>query len=116
METLTFEQVPAAICQLYSKLERIEKLLNQLPVSVIPKEDQLLTVKEAAALLHLSVPTIYGKVHAREIPFSKPGKRLFFSKAELTEWVKSGRYKTGSELEAEADAYATSKRSGYAKR
>lgn len=65
--------------------------------------DQILTVSGAAEFLDLSIPTIYGYVQRRDIPFSKRSKRLYFSKQELTAWVKVGRKKTVTEIEADAD-------------
>lgn len=72
--------------------------------------DELLTIQQAADFLHLTVPTIYGKVHNKQLPYSKQGNRLYFSKAELTEWVKLGRVKTQAEIAQEAQNYLTSKR------
>lgn len=72
--------------------------------------DQLLTIKQTAELLSLSVPTIYGLVSRGEIPHSKKGKRLYFSKQELLDWVKAGRKKTNAEIAAAADDYLTNKR------
>lgn len=72
--------------------------------------DQLLTIKQTAELLSLSVPTIYGLVSRGEVPHSKKGKRLYFSKQELLEWVKAGRKKTNAEIAAAADDYLTNKR------
>ena len=88
-----------------SRLSNIENLLLDLKHANKehqPESDQLLTVKEAAEFLHLSVPTIYGFVSKAEIPFSKKGKRLYFSKLELMEWIKQGRKKTIAEMEASA--------------
>ncbi len=70
-----------------------------------PEVEDLLSIKEAAKFLHLSVPTIYGYVSKNEIPFSKKGKRLYFSKQELTEWIKTGRSKTTLEISSEANTY-----------
>lgn len=77
-----------------------------------PEADQLLTVKETANFLNLSVPTIYGYVHRQEIPVNKRGKRLYFSKKELTAWIKGGRKKTISEISEEAASYVQSKKKG----
>lgn len=98
---LSFEQLPKAIFQLYEKLNSIEALL--LDKNSLPESQQILTVKEAAEILHLSVPTIYGYVSRNEIPFSKKGKRLYFSKSELIEWIKQGRKKTLAEIAALAN-------------
>jgi len=72
--------------------------------------EQLLTIKQAGELLSLSVPTIYGLVSKAEIPVSKRGKRLYFSKQELTDWIKAGRKKTNSEIEETAQKFVNHKR------
>jgi len=64
--------------------------------------EELLTIKQAAEFLTLSVPTIYGLVQRAEIPVNKRGKRLYFSKQELTDWIKAGRKKTNDEISKEA--------------
>lgn len=53
--------------------------------------DQFLTVQEAADYLSLSVATIYTKKCHKEIPFFKKGKRLYFLKSQLDNWIQSGR-------------------------
>ncbi len=69
----------------------------------VQQEDQLLTIQEAAEILNLSVPTIYGLVSKSEIPVCKKTRRLYFSKKELIDWIKSGRKKTNDEIETEAN-------------
>jgi excisionase family DNA binding protein len=104
MENLTLEQLPHAVSQLQSKLNNIEQiLLNQ--EKVLPQEDQILNIQQAAVLLKLSVPTIYGLVHRCAIPVSKQSKRLYFSRDELITWIKQGRKKTTKEINEEADAF-----------
>ncbi len=109
---ITFEQLPKAVTQLYDKLENIERLLlhnsNRTPV----ESDSLLTIEQAGSLISLSVPTIYGLVHRSEIPVSKRGKRLYFSKQELTEWIKAGRKKTLAEIASEAGSFLQNKKRG----
>lgn len=74
--------------------------------------EHLLTVQEAAALLHLTVPTIYSKHSKGQLPgVCKRGKRLYFSKQSLIEWVKKGRKKSNAEIEAEAEAFLSNKKS-----
>lgn len=83
--------------KLLDKMERIESLLERLaPQGNIP--DELLSITEAAKLLNLSVATIYSKVSRNEIPVCKKGKRLYFSKQELTQWIHSGKVHTNEEL------------------
>jgi excisionase family DNA binding protein len=93
-----------------ARLSNIETLL--LDIKHNPKErnsqpdtDQILDIDEAAVFLKLSKPTLYGLVSRAEIPVNKKGKRLYFSRKELTDWVKMGRKKTQTELAADAQTY-----------
>jgi len=90
---ITFEQLPKAVSQLNEKLENIERLLLQRNQQHNKEDDLLLTIQQAAEILCLSVPTIYGLVSRSEIPCMKKGKRLYFSKEEITNWIKTGRKK-----------------------
>ena len=110
MNTVTFETLPQAVSQLYAKLESIEQLLRSNDASLKEDEDQLLTVEQTAEFLNLKVPTIYGLVSRSAIPYSKPGKCLYFSKKELTAWVKESRRKTKSEIATEAQDYISNGR------
>ena len=74
-----------------------------------PEPEQLLTVQQAAELLNLSVPTLYGYTQRAEIPVCKRGKRLYFSKQSLFEWIKDGRKKTLAETATEAENYLKKK-------
>lgn len=76
------------------------RLDNQQPAT--PPADEIFTVGQAADFLDLTTATIYGLVWERKIPFAKQGKRLYFSRQELTDWVRSGRQKTSAELTQEA--------------
>jgi excisionase family DNA binding protein len=108
MQAVTITQITPEELELLIE-NSIRKILSaQQP----PKEsegDELLTAKEAATFLSLTVPTLYGKVHNREIPNSKQGKRLYFSKLQLIAWVQSGRRQTSSELDAKVDQYLATK-------
>jgi excisionase family DNA binding protein len=107
---VTFEQLPKAVSQLYDKLENIERLLLSKNTKTVPEADKLLSIKEAGQLINLAVPTIYGLVGKSGIPVCKKGKRLYFSKTELLDWVKSGRKKTQADIEAETEVFISKKR------
>jgi excisionase family DNA binding protein len=98
-----------------ARLNNIETLL--LDLKHTPKEqgertepEQLLTVQQAAELLNLSVPTLYGYSQRAEIPVCKRGKRLYFSKQSLFEWIKDGKKKTLAETASEAEKYLKTKK------
>lgn len=98
MEPFNFNELPEVVRQLFEKVERIEFFLERLE----PKQEtdhELLNIEEAAAFLKVSVAAVYTKVSRQEIPFSKPGKRLYFNKADLKEWIRLGKRKTVKDLE-----------------
>jgi excisionase family DNA binding protein len=99
---ISFEKLPHAVSEINQRLQNIERLLSERAKDVQPDSKDLLTIEEAAKLLDVSVPTVYGYVHERLIPFSKVRKRLYFSKREITEWINTGRKKTVAEINASA--------------
>jgi excisionase family DNA binding protein len=76
--------------------------LNFQQKDKLPETAEFLTIQQAAEFLNLAVPTLYSKVSKGELPVMKRNKRLYFSKDELTEFIKSGRKKTILEIEADA--------------
>lgn len=109
MRTLTFEQLPDAVGQLYDKLQSIEQLLQER-ISPPPALEEQMIVSEAASFLRMSVSTLYGKVCRSEIPVSKRGKRLYFYRSELEAWIKAGRKKTKDEIRQELDCLPVPRR------
>lgn len=97
MKPFTFDQIPKMMNKLYEKMDRIERMLSAFP-QVQLRNDELLSIAEASQLLKLAIPTIYSKVSRNEIPVNKQGKRLYFYKSELIEWIRSGRVKTNEEV------------------
>jgi excisionase family DNA binding protein len=96
MDILTFDKLPEAVSQLLEKVSHIESLLTGQQQQ--SGQDDLFTITQAAKFLNLAVPTLYSKVSRKEIPVNKQGKRLYFYKSELEEWIKRGRKHTFDEL------------------
>lgn len=88
--------------------ENILKVVNGKESTSNQSKD-LLTVEEAANLLNLSPATIYTKVSRGELPVMKRSKRLYFSQAELIDYIKEGRKKSTTEIEEEAASYLKTK-------
>ncbi len=108
MNKITFNELPNAVGGLYEKLDNIEEILRSMHKTKGEQEkDQLVNIKQAGEFLNLSVPTIYGLVQRASIPVYKVGKKLYFSKEELTTWIKAGRKLTNAEIESKATAYLT---------
>jgi excisionase family DNA binding protein len=57
-----------------------------------------LTIKEASAYLHLSLPTLYRYTSRRLIPHQKTGKLLCFNKEELDQWLGEHKKLTKKEI------------------
>jgi predicted DNA-binding transcriptional regulator AlpA len=106
-DTLTFDQLPEAVTKMQEKLDNIEQLLLQRQEQAL-EQDEIMPVAKAAIFLDLAVPTVYSKVCRKELPVHKRGKRLYFYRSELTEWIRSGRKKTADEIREEALQHLTS--------
>ena len=105
-EPITLETLPKAFTGLQEKVNNIERLLlERSNPNPQPETDELLTVKDTAKFLSLSVPTIYGLIAKGELPVMKRSKRCYFSKIDLMNYLKAGRKKTDIETTAEADTY-----------
>ncbi|WAC12974.1 helix-turn-helix domain-containing protein [Dyadobacter pollutisoli] len=109
MEQYSFDQLPRAVSELHQKIDSIQDLLLESRQQILPTIE-LMTISQAAEFLNLSVQTLYGKVCHREIPVSKKGKRLYFYKSELEEWIKSGKKKTMSELREQLPSFTGSRK------
>ncbi len=97
MKPFTFDQIPVMMNKIHDKLEHLEKLIVRIS-NVEENKEEVLNIQEASKLLNLSVSTIYSKVCKREIPVNKQGKRIYFYRHELMQWIKSGRVKTYLEI------------------
>ena len=104
MDKITFENLPQAVTELTETVNEIKRVLLE-KTNQGPEPEELLTIKQASILLNLSIPTLYGYSRKHEIPVCKRGSRLFFSKNDLFDWVKSARKKTVEETSKEAEDY-----------
>jgi excisionase family DNA binding protein len=112
MENLVFTQLSVPEIRLLLRQELETYFATKDPNPTQKATDQLLTISQVAEFLSLSVPTIYGLVSRSEIPCMKKGKRLYFSKDEISDWIKTGKKKTISELSAETDTYLLGQKKG----
>jgi len=96
MQNLRLEDVPRVMGELYEAVNRIEFFLKENQLQQVDQNEPL-DISQAADYLSLSKYTIYTLVRKRKIPFSKKGKRLYFSIADLKQWVASGKRQTADE-------------------
>ena len=99
METvLTFDQIPAALSLLLREVNSIKLAFQAEPTE---PADQLMTVDQAAKFLTLAKPTIYAMLSRGELPNLKRGKRVYFQKSDLLNYLKAGRRKSYQQLRDE---------------
>lgn len=70
----------------------------------------IFSIEEAADFINLARTTIYALTSKNEIPFYKRGKKLYFKKKDLIEWLEKGKRKTNCEIQEEADQYLSKNR------
>ena len=105
-EKITFNELPEAVSNLTKEVTALKHLIIQNQTATKQEVDDMpIDIQEASTLLKLSVPTIYSKVSRNEIPYMKQGKRLYFSKTELIDWIKKGKSFTEAEIQRDADAF-----------
>ena len=100
----SFDQLPEAVDYLVKEVSQLRLLINHQSDST-STTSKLLDIKGAADFLGLSIPTIYGKVSRRELPFMKRGNRLYFDSSELLEYIKEGRVSTVNDIDDSPSIY-----------
>lgn len=84
------------------KLEKLEKLIAEQ--SFLQKE--ILIFKEACLYLNISQSHLYKLTSTKQIPhFCPQGKKLYFKRAELDEWLLRNRTTSQGEMESKAGNY-----------
>lgn len=56
--------------------------------------------------------TWYSKISRNELPYYKRGKKIYFLKSEIDEWLKQGKCKSNAEIDAESEAYLSNNKKG----
>lgn len=73
--------------------EEIRQLAKELAKIILPEikkavnDDEILTFEQACQFLKCNKSWLYGKVRLKEIPHTKTGRYLKFSKKELIKWL-----------------------------
>ena len=93
----SFDSLPQVVQELNAKIDNIMLFLQSAKPDV--KQSDLLTIQEAASFLNLSKHTLYNKTNKNELPYMKKGKRLYFSRAELMAYIKSGKVSSMLEIQ-----------------
>ena len=85
-----------------NEIKEIKKLL----LSQNLHQKDILTVEEATVYLQLSESCLYKMTSKKEIPFYRPGgKKIYFKKSELQEWVFNSKVESINDLSDEVESY-----------
>lgn len=87
MQDIT-SQIEKAVFIAVDKAVRLH-MLGLVKASPVPPED-LMSIDQAASFLHIAPRTLYNKINKRKIPFIKNGRKVLFSRKELTSWLLNG--------------------------
>ena len=58
-----------------------------------------LDIAEVSHLTGFAVPTIYGYVHSRKIPFIRKGGRLRFDRERIEAWMEADAYEVVADVD-----------------
>ena len=81
----------------------VQTALKDLGLEKEQEKEDLMSLITTCELLDMKPSAIYYKTCKREIPFMKKGKKLYFSRIEINDWLKSGKKFTISENRIIAD-------------
>jgi excisionase family DNA binding protein len=89
------------------KLDNIERMLTEQ--TLLQKE--VLNFSEACQYLDISSSHLYKLTSTKQIPhFCPNGKRLYFNRLELDEWLQRNKQLSSDEIEKQAADYVNSHR------
>lgn len=111
----TFDMIPMLMANLLednkilsAKIDALNKKINMsLPANKRGDDNERMDVTEAQKYIpgHPAVQTIYGWTSNGQIPYHKIGKRIYFVKSELDDWLSNGQHKSDDDLRKEAEEY-----------
>ena len=111
----TFDMIPMLMANLLednkilsAKIDALNKKINMsLPANKQGDDNERMDVTEAQKYIpgHPAVQTIYGWTSNGQLPSHQIGKRIYFVKSELDDWLSHGQHKSDDDLRKEAEEY-----------
>ncbi len=88
-DTITFNDLPQAVAEINRKLD----ILLADRTAQTDSENSYMTMEQLREYLPDSPArqTVYQWISHRKIPFEKYGKRLYFRKLRIDDWIENGR-------------------------
>ena len=79
--------------------ETVTKLFQRVYTPPPREPEEMVTIKVAADILHLSVSRVRALVQEGRVPCYKPGRNLLFLPSELRRWLSDSKHKGQSSIE-----------------
>ena len=95
--------MPQIVARLEDKLdaltETVTKLITWFTAPPPDKPEEMVTIKVAANILHLSISRVRALVQEGRVPCYKPGRNLLFLPSELRRWLSDSKRRGQSSIE-----------------
>ncbi len=99
--------------RLLDEVQRVLEIFNKMVKLTVINHKEVLTVEEFAAYTGIATNYVYQLTHEKRIPYYKPeGKKIYFKRSEVENWLLRNRHKTNSEIESDAVTYLTLNKKG----
>lgn len=86
-------------------LERLSQIEQKIDEQNLLKKE-VLTFQDACKYLDISASHLYKLTSQKQVPhFCPQGKKLYFNRAELDEWLQRNRQSSSDEIEEQAANY-----------
>lgn len=100
--------MPQIMARLEEKVDALTETVGKLlqgamAPMVVTASEEMVTVKDAASILRLSVSRVYALVQEGRIPCYKPGRNLLFLPSELRQWMAEGLRKGQPSIEEQME-------------
>lgn len=88
--------------------EELKTIAEYVSTNIAYSNKEVLTAKEAAAYMGVTLSCLYRWTMERVVPHYKPnGKMCYFNRLELEQWLMSNRVETNDEINQKAQTYYT---------
>ena len=105
---ISFEKTQQDVAEVKKVLKELKALLLNKAETATGDETPI-KIDEVSKLISYKKQTIYEYCRCNKIPHHKKNNRLFFFKSEITDWIKEGKQKTVTEIEADTDTFLSNK-------
>ena len=102
---ISFDNLPQAVAHLVNEIKIIKCLVEKTPPSEVKEPRIAIGIDEACKVVDKAKSTVYTLSRKRILPSYKKGKKLYFFKDELLEWIENGRRKTMEEINDDSQSY-----------